>query len=300
MNKLDMGFGNPSFLQDYWKKYLYSVNNYDLSYKNHGQEFLKNKIKDIHKHQENADVTDKYIVIGNGASQIIQAIIAVLNQPVYASPPYFTRFPIFSKNVGQKFKKTINPKKSYTQIITIPNNPDNKKIIDIKCKNVIFDLTYNWQQYTNTHKFNANIMVFSLAKATGHASTRVGWGIFSDRKLAKQVEEWIETNTSGVSYEAQMSAYKVLNSQLKKNNLFKYGKRVLDNRWKEINKRKFPFKILNNSGMFAWIKGKAPKEIIYIKGSDLGVSDDHFRVNIGCDNKTFRKFLKYGKLKTKN
>ena len=302
-----MGFGNPTFLQDndqikLDKLHIVWIPEYDRSYKESGDKELKETIKKIHRKYKNANTDFKHIVIGHGASHILQALIAVLQKPVYAKAPYFSRFPTFTKNVGQIWISEKMSKYSHitqpVQIVTYPNNPDNKKNLSTKCKTVIYDLSYNWPQYTEVTNLDADIMVFSLSKATGHSSTRIGWAIIKDEQLANDVEEWIENNTSGISIEAQESAKKILNSEINAPNncsIMEYGKKILEDRWKLINKRKFPFKILNNSGMFAWCYGKPPTDIKYVKGSDCGMSDRYFRLNIGCSNKIFRKFLKYGR-----
>lgn len=296
MKQLDMSFGNPGFLQDYWKDKLFSVYNHDLSYANKGQDFLKKKIVDIHNEHMNANTTDKYIVIGNGASQMLQAIIAMLDLPVSAKVPYFNRFPRFTRNVGQVW--TDDDEDSSVRICTIPNNPDGSHNSYWGFQETIFDLSYNWFQYHGykSKEYDEDIMVFSLSKATGHASTRIGWALFKDHELAKKVEDWIEHNTSGVSYEAQMHAYKILNSQqiaYFRDSVFKYGRKVLNKRWADIRERYFDFEILNDDGMFLWCRSKIkPKGIKFINGSEFGVSDDYFRINIGVSDEIFNKFIK--------
>ena len=54
----------------------------------------------------------------------------------------------------------------------------------------------------------------------------------------------------------------------------------------------FPFEVLNNSGMFLWAKGECPKEILALSGELLGASADFFRLNIGCSQAIFNKFIK--------
>lgn len=295
MKSIDLRFGNPVFLFPYWEKLMYSAYNHDLSYKNKGESFLKNIIKSTHKKQRNAVSDYKYIVIGNGASQIIQAIIAVLDKSVYAEPPFFTRFPIFANNVGKLFK-TYQSELDDINIITTPNNPDNSINLSSGPTNTIFDLSYNWKQYCEPYNYNRDIMVFSLAKATGHASNRIGWALFQDHELGKKVEQWIENNTCGVSYISQVHTFKILRNQLfSDKTVFDYGKKILKNRWKELNKRKFPFKILNENGMFIWGMGKLPKNIKGLLGSEFGTTDAYFRINIGCSDLDFKRLLKYGK-----
>jgi aspartate/methionine/tyrosine aminotransferase len=138
--------------------------------------------------------------------------------------------------------------------------------------------------------------VFSLSKATGHASTRIGWAILKDKQLAKELEMYIEVSTGGLSIDAQIRAEKVIEHQLNADyTVFDYGKHVLNERWKIINKlkkeNKFPFEVLNSSGMFLWAKGLCPPHITKIDGSDLKATNEFFRLNVGCNESDFTKFL---------
>ncbi|HNQ21127.1 MAG TPA: hypothetical protein PKI46_08720, partial [Bacteroidales bacterium] len=291
---LDMSYGNPAFLFPFWEK---NKVNYKYYYK--GLNYLKKNciydleihLRRLHNKVNNAVVNDKVLVIGNGATQLLNAIIHCKDKPVTANPPYFSRFPEFSELNDQPFyNETPYPELS-TQIITIPNNPDNSINIDKKCPDLIYDLCYNWSHYIEPIKFDEDIMIFNLAKSTGHASTRIGWAWFRDKDLADRVSNYMEYTTGGVSVHAQNFAVKVLSEVIdNKKDIFKFGQRELKNRWKLINKCKFPFKILNQDGMFLWCKGNPPKNIKYISGESCGMTDEYFRLNIGCDNNTFKEF----------
>ena len=43
--------------------------------------------------------------------------------------------------------------------------------------------------------------------------------------------------------------------------------------------------------MFLWCKGELPDELEGIKGSKFGVDDLYFRLNIGCSDIIFNKFI---------
>lgn len=290
-----MCWGSPYFMATYWAQQDLSKikiqDFYELSYQSETSETIKNEIKKLHKYINNAVVDDKDIIVGNGATQIISGLINILGEKVYAEAPHYSRFPIITNINGKQFvKNTENPS---LQIITCPNNPDSKtKFTKIDgVSNRLFDLSYNWPQYTTPRLFNEDIMVFSLSKCTGHASSRIGWGVFKDKKLAKEVEKYVEYSTSGVSLDGQLNLLKILKHQENSNYFcFEYGKRVLFYRWKLVQQMKLPFKVLNSSGMFMWCEGERPKKFSYIDGSEFGSNNKFFRLNLGCHEKVFTEF----------
>lgn len=300
--KIDMAWGSPAFLTDYWKKYPIKVDHIKKShdYKLGSSDSLKKKIHLLHKKCNNANTKNKYIVVAAGATQILIALLSVLKdrfkaRSAWANPPHFSRFPILANLAKLNWKNT--PKA--IQIFSSPNNPDGIELLPYKqdsSKIIILDLCYNWSQYTTTdpYFFDAPIMVFSLSKATGHASTRIGWAILEDKNLAAEVEQYIEVSTGGLSIDAQVKAEQIISHQLSlkwEDTVFNYGKKELNRRWNTINKLNPEFKILNNSGMFLWAEGTCPKEIIYLNGTHLRGREKQFRLNLGCSKKTFKSFV---------
>src|SRR5579872_450960 len=100
-NVLDLGWGNPDMFVPYWKTFDLSIPKELPTKYIHGTlSDLKDFIREAHIKHENAEVKGKYIVVGNGAKQILQALFAVLQSPIYAKPPYFGRFPFLAKQAG--------------------------------------------------------------------------------------------------------------------------------------------------------------------------------------------------------
>jgi aspartate/methionine/tyrosine aminotransferase len=287
MKTLDLSYGHPTFLEPYWKDFKYDIpDNLSFEYQFGVDDALLRSISLLHKQEKNATVDGKYIVVGNGATQVLTAIIAVLKLPVYAHPPHFMRFPNIANIAGVPFKKTPH----CLNIITLPNNPDNRITINYKSNINLFDLSYNWPQYTNPVNYNEDIMVFSLSKATGHASSRIGWALFTDKNLADKVKQYIEYNTSGVSIEAQHKAVHIINSQLGiENTCFLYGRKVLLRRWKQL--LDLGIDSLNKDGMFLFGFSTNAKQlfrdVLFSSGKLFGVSDMCYRINVGCSNKQF-------------
>jgi len=296
MNKIDMSWGSPAFLVPYWETYAVKTNrslNREMTYHFGSKDSLKDVIREIHQQEKNAVVDGKHIVIGAGATQIILGLLFVLKQETgaataWANPPHFSRFPRLAEFAGLEWAK----KRNSLLITTIPNNPDGASVLH---KNTdILDLTYNWPQYVpSVKKFDHPVMVFSLSKATGHASTRIGWAILEDPELAAALELYIEHSTSGLSLDSQVAAEAILTSQLNTDyTAFEDGKKTLETRKcliEEISPR-LPFKILKVAGMFLWAAGNCPKQIVGLDGRTLKGPEGTFRLNIGCSSENFTAF----------
>jgi len=290
---IDMAWGSPSFLIPYWNKNSIKVDaiKKEQRYRVGSRSQLKTKIKRLHKKIGNANAEGKHIVVAAGATQIILGLMSILrddNSPfAWAEPPHFSRFPALATLA----KMDWEDRDDSLTIVSNPNNPNNRITLDLNCS--ILDCCYNWPQYTDLMiKYDHPVMVYSLSKATGHASTRIGWAILKDERLAKKLTQYIEVSTGGLSVDAQIKAEQVIEHQLKaKETVFEYGKNILKARWKKILSTETSLQIQNSSGMFLWAKGKCPSNIINLNGSLLGSTDKYFRLNVGCSTKIFNKFI---------
>lgn len=324
MKPLDLRFGNPGFLQDYWVDIALPRSHLDaaMPYRHdNGMEPLKEEIRKLHLHFKNSVPTGE-VVIGHGASQILQAALFAIHrlndsvEYVYARAPYFQRFPWFV-NMCASPLTFVNapmdhePADKSIEIVTSPNNPDGEIITRWlrPIKHRIFDLCYNWPQFTGgpAQNFDEDIMVFSLSKATGHSSTRIGWALVKDEKIAEQMRHFIELQTSDVSIDAQVKALDVLahqNNILKNGqwSAFDHGADIIKKRWKDLNKilAEHPDLIVKNrSGMFAWVEcvKKNPTEyfrdlgVQVINGGSFGSPEQFARVNVGCSQEHFMEFI---------
>lgn len=307
MKKLELGWGNAGFLSPYWEGVNLSIHLEDIRNHIHSPSSyqwghipqLESVIRALHKVEKNAITEDKHMVVGNGASHLLVAILHVLGKPATAKAPYFMRFPKFAEAAGVDWNASLRG----VEILTTPNNPDGTVItqepVNYLKSTLVYDLSYNWLQYATPVNYDKDIMVFSLSKATGHASTRIGWALFKDEALAKRVRDYIETSTCGMSIEAQWKALKVIEHNLYKGDetCFRWGKNVLDRQWNTIKSTNLPFEVANNSGMFLWFKMDnheeyfKEKEISYIKGEVFGSSSEYARVNIGCSEQDFEEFI---------
>lgn len=296
MTKIDMSWGSPAFLTPYWETFNLRLNRQverEMSYQFGSKESLKNCIKRIHEQEQNAVLDNRHIVVGAGATSLILSLLYVLKKETgaataWAEPPHFSRFPYLAEFAGLEWAK----KKNSLVISTVPNNPDGSLLVD---KNAaILDLTYNWPQYLHTvKKIDHPIVVFSLGKATGHVSTRIGWALIKDEMIARALERHIEYSTSGLSIDAQLAAESILSSQLNADyTVFEDGKKTLETRKRLIDqlKPRLPFKVLKINGMFLWAEGDCPNEVLGLDGRALKGADKTFRLNIGCSSESFVSF----------
>lgn len=289
MSKIDLGFGNPEFMHPYWEYTDKEAGNYNPSSVYNS---LIRMIKLYHDEVHNAFIKDRYVVIGTGASQILQGLTHILNRPIIAEAPYYMRYPSLCRLNKLEWADDL-------RIYTIPNNPDNSIPKEIhSTSDAIFDFSYNWPQYHPVVKMDVDIAVYSLSKATGHSSLRIGWALLKSKELAEELKDYIEHSTMGVSHASMNEAIGVLSASYN-NRFFIKSKEILDRRWDliNINKSKLSFEILNSSGMFAWCKGKCPDHIECITGEHFGSTSEYFRLNIGCSESKFQEAFTNGLFK---
>ncbi|KAK4263155.1 hypothetical protein QN277_028612 [Acacia crassicarpa] len=191
---------------------------------------LREAIKRLHALVGNADTNDKYIVVGNGSTQLFQAALYAFSSSsdepmnVIAASPYYSEYEeqtdILHSGVhkwsGDAMKYDKN--EAYIEVVTSPNNPDGSirgpVVNNKKCESegkLIHDLAYYWPHYTPiTHKANHDLMLFTFSKCTGHAGSRIGWAIVKDKEIAKKMTKFIQMSSIGVSKESQIRVAKII------------------------------------------------------------------------------------------
>jgi L-tryptophan--pyruvate aminotransferase len=319
MTALDLSMGHPLYLEEYWSNL--SVN-YDegnihiqayanMAYGLHeGNVNLKEAIIDIHDSVGNAETKGRHVLIGNGATQVLHAVLTQSPYPeVYARPPYFFRFPKIFEQTGHLEIHAPKQTPHFAELLTLPSNPDFVRYPETNSHFKVHDLCYNWPQYGPVVKHDNEIMVFSLGKATGHAGTKIGWALIEDRSLYLKALEHIETTTGGVSRDSQYRARVILENQYDRlqdrshpRSCFEYGRDVLEERWRSIRAIAAPrIKVLNNGGMFLWVELEGSQDaasevlsLYSIKGRDgraCGGGANQVRFNVGCSPHDFQQFI---------
>lgn len=309
--EIDLSLGHPTFVQPFWaSKFgeVTTIGHSDLmSYeKEGGLDELQKQIRKIHSPQyiDNANTHNKKIVITNGITQGLCAAMYALDGPAYyAKPPYWFRLKSMVEGMGYEWGGEEPPTK---EIAILPNNPNNALRFGSEAS--IFDCCYWWPQYVNQVKslrYNHPIMLFGLAKATGHAGSRIGWAIVNDEKVADDMAWYVEMTTGGVSTEAQYRAINILESAITPNRngvtVFDHAKYLMKIRWGQFLLHKPDWmEVENDFGMFAWVRSSRLPLYTYFKSLGIKVFDglrcggdpSYVRISMGCSQSDFDFFIK--------
>lgn len=305
--KLDLGYGNPGFIQE-----LFKNTSIDLSikpdiahykYAKHPLESLISEIKLLHLTHKNALITNNtHIVITVGAVQALQAALSYYQSKgfnkVFVPKPYWGRFDDFISI--SKLSQVSEPDKDAINFITSPNNPDGLSQIHLPA--MIRDACYNWSHYAKETYLSTDVItVFSHSKLSGFSSTRIGWAVVQDKEIADYMQNYVNIFTSGVPIEAQLSADKVIHLiNNEKSSLLDDAKIILNTRRSLfeslIKEKNLAINILSTDGMFSYIQ--CDQKII----EDLNIEtvdgsffhdqrDNIHRINIGADSIIFNEFI---------
>lgn len=214
---IDLREGDPVFLFDYWRDI--DLPRLDAYYPGLYPSPLNDNLRDVilktHTKHCNITIPEKCnIVYGNGATQLLAAAFATSRQGVKLTAPHYHKYTEIldsAPKTGGLFSFTKET------VVTIPNNPTGD-ISQVESKGaIIYDLSYNWKTYNtpvNVELNPSDIAIFSLAKATGHASTRLGWAFVPDNKRANAMQKYINSTSLGVSVASQEVARFILQRDL--------------------------------------------------------------------------------------
>ncbi|XP_042018868.1 tryptophan aminotransferase-related protein 1-like [Salvia splendens] len=265
---LDFDKGDPTMYEAYWKsigedfKITISASE-ALSYFANPKSFcwfmlpkLEQEIRNLHNVVGNAVVEGRHIVVGNGSSQLIQAALYALAEPldpsspisVMSAAPFYSCYPQIAHYMrsglfkwGGDAHAYDRDDQPYIEMVNCPNNPDGElrgPVVNKANGMLVHDLAYYWPQYTAiTKPVDHNIMLFTMSKCTGHAGSRIGWAIVKDSHVAKQMVKFLEISTIGVSKEAQLRAISILemiSTNSCSTNFFEFGQFVMAGRWKTL------------------------------------------------------------------
>ncbi|XP_019163915.1 PREDICTED: L-tryptophan--pyruvate aminotransferase 1-like [Ipomoea nil] len=277
---INLDHGDPAMYESYWRKMGKScaitfAGDEHLSYFSDVNKVcwfmepkLEEEIRRLHTVVGNAAVDnhDDYIVVGNGSSQLIQAALYALSShhsdhhprpiSVVCAAPYYSSYPEMTEFLQSGMYKWEGDARefekdgAYIELVTSPNNPDGvlrRAVVQLNNNkgeergSVVHDLAYYWPQYTAiTSPANHHLMLFTVSKCTGHAGSRIGWGIVKNKEVAKKMTKFIEISSIGVSKESQLRAAKILgvvsdscsNPQIQ--NFFQYTHTLLYQRWQKL------------------------------------------------------------------
>ncbi|GLJ10603.1 hypothetical protein SUGI_0131600 [Cryptomeria japonica] len=237
---------------------------------------LEKQIRAIHELVGNAVTQGRYIVLGTGSLQLINAAVYSLSpfhapnsSQVVSASPYYGAFrdqiemfdsveSVWKGDARAWIKQTESLNSStFIEFVTSPNNP--KGILDesvLTGNNVraVYDHAYYWPHYTGIPRpADEDVMLFTLSKLTGHAGSRLGWAIVKDYDVYKRMYMYVRVNTFGVSHDTQLRATRLLKAIIngyrqrqpkrledgqtnEKHLLFHYAYRVMRSRWQRVER----------------------------------------------------------------
>lgn len=212
---IDLSFGEPKVVMDALFRQL---NRY-------GDPFKMPNIHDLTKweYQPAAGKPDlveileeKYdarVVVCNGAKQALAASLYAFRkrgaESVFYEKPYYPANPSISNSIGLTWSPADT---ADCFLITSPNNPDgiNKNNIDIlnwRYKGpMIHDAAYYTEIYLPEDQMPlplGHIQVYSMSKMYGLSGLRIGYAVCHDERYYKDVVDYIEMTTAGVSTASQ-------------------------------------------------------------------------------------------------
>ncbi|MEN9406714.1 MAG: hypothetical protein RLZ12_998 [Bacillota bacterium] len=274
----------------------------------------------LHETVGNANAKNKFIVIADGCTQIVTALIyAVMKKrgkiSVSAPAPHWPKFktiPSFVPNCT--FETTDQP--SDLSFITLPNNPDGSMELDplmLQAKTVAYDLVYYWPSYLWQQpclKRDDEIMLFSLSKFAAASATRFGWALVKDEELAQNMAEYIKGTQLDLSVDIQHRALHIIshiNRYLgQKEDLLSYLAKELQLRWLVLLKlfelkKDWQVATTEPAGFIIWIKAKTNNVDAYQAFKKIGVTGEpgtvfgataaYVRLNIGMEQPVFMKMM---------
>lgn len=208
---------------------------------------LRNAIFSLHKSANNVQDPERFhLIIGSGGVQIINAaayaIHRYFNQTVTnfgAVAPHYNHFKLIATHFdGMQWVE--HPTEDSIEWVTYPNNPDGKRLspaFQLDPEKQIYDTVYYWPSYTrNMIPLDHNIMIFSLSKLSGHASTRLGWALVKNIHIAKVMETFIWLQTTHASLESMWFGVQILeNILMSKDSYYDYIYNEITYRWDIIS-----------------------------------------------------------------
>ena len=298
---LDDGMANPYLYEEYWRKtandivipmYLrspYDTGNSIVKGRTYAQgkllPHLKKAIFRMHEKVNNvAHLDRKSLVIGAGGTELINAATWACKQMhapngpmnVVSRPPYYNGYPDYvaltEVNMTFSIAENLDPS-TVTEWTTLPNNPTNefRKPIYENAACPLYDLVYFWPPTADLTKGGAPLdhanTLFSMAKLTGHAGTRLGWMLVDDPNFADLMTQYIGTMQIHISTDTMYRSMSVLNYLLDVDKLafFSWARDAIDKRWavfQEIFENgQTRFKQHADVGGFtAWVECLLPEE----------------------------------------
>lgn len=259
--------GDPLFLEPFWRNHAASSavvlsgwHRMDYTYSDHtfSSREVEKLIRRVHATVGNAIADDKFIVFGAGSTQLLNAAVYAFSNntsapsKVVVSIPYYPIYRmqteffnssefVFEGDTSMWTNRSTDASTKFIEFVTSPNNPDGKlkePILQSPTAKTIYDHAYYWPHFTAIPApANGDLMIFTISKLTGHASTRFGWALVKDASVYEKMTFYMQLNTMGASRDSQLRALKLLKVVLEGDGkeIFQFGYQTMRDRWKKLN-----------------------------------------------------------------
>lgn len=295
---------------------------YDYTYYSfYGLPKTRDLIRQLHKlANPKADFDKKILVIGTGATQILNALIFAFYNKLkrkiavtVMTPGYLdTVLSISSLHEGQA-QYIPNLKNADLEFVASPNNPNGVNQEGQKSiPNIVYDRVNFWKYYMINDPYlaenftfeNEDTTVFSLPKMNGFSGSRIGYAFVRDPEIANFMVYYIVVQTHGIPVDSDLRHQTAIEWFLKDNNWNSFCgqmQNILKYRWTTMtnllrNNRNIV--LLSSQGPNAWVKtpGNNAKQFLLEKyglagtyGPEYGVSTEYARLNLLCTTRQFNE-----------
>jgi L-tryptophan--pyruvate aminotransferase len=206
---------------------------------------------------------------------------------------------------------TLDPA-NVVELITAPNNPTgyfpNFHYSNAAVK--IVDAVYHWPFINggdNRKIMDADVVLFSLTKSSGHASTRGAWAIVKNSTLANNMNTYIGAANLASSSAIMLRTAQILKAMTDDNDFFDTTRHVMNERWERIlallNPTRCPRYVLESAPntAYIWMRCSNSQEQcarniqdIGIRGwvgSMFGTTSDYYRINLTLHSHVFNYLM---------
>lgn len=159
------------------------------------------------------DKYDARVVVCNGAKQALAASLYSFKKhgvrSVWYDIPYYPANPSLVESVGL-VRAEVGDADGF--LVTSPNNPDGKNLSNLEILNyryrgpMIHDAAYYTPIYLPQDQITlplGHIQVYSMSKMYGLSGLRIGYAVVHEEKYYKEMVNFIELSTAGVSTASQ-------------------------------------------------------------------------------------------------
>ena len=232
-------------------------------------DLLEQEVRALHGAVGNFDPEGFHYIPAVGSTELISAAMYGYNLgtriAVYSDVPFYSGYKSTSDFFGREWLQsaaeaattasagTSNASAHVLEFVTSPNNPDGTmRGSSVRghteggatpagtSLSVVWDSAYYWPHYTSiagdrgASAQENDVVLFTLSKLTGHASSRVGWAFTRNHSIAESLKAYVGVN-GGVSREAQLRASTILASERKRGYpVLSWARDTMHGRWETL------------------------------------------------------------------